>query len=146
MPATNGLALIAPIVSWLFLRFVTWNRYHSIHETIRGHLFGQMMLSLWVTIRVVSVAIVYEIIGKMEGMSGSDKELAAYLTLAFAVYITIRFYYIAIFNLRRFRRRAEYQKVIPVPLTKSKYDDMKAAFSPPTTGLNVEFRQDGDIK
>jgi hypothetical protein len=146
LPATNGLALIAPIVSWLFIRFVTWDRYQSIHETIRGHLFGQMMLSLWVTIRVISVAIVYEIIGKMESMSAPDKEIASYLTLVLAVYITARFYYTTIFNLRRFRRKAQYQKVIPLPLTKSKYDDMKASFSPIINGSNVEFQREGDAK
>lgn len=146
LPATNGLALLAPIVSWLFIRFVVWNRYHSIDNTIRSHLFGQMMLSLWVTIRVISIVIVYEILKKMESMSEVDKEYAAYLTLFFALYITFRFYYQVIFNLRRFRRRGEYQKAIPLPLTKSKYDAMKTAFTPSVADFNVKFKQESEAQ
>jgi len=140
LPATNGLALISPILSWLIIRFIVLKNYSAMDVVIRSHLYGQMMIGVWTFLKVTCLVLAHGIIDRMDAMGTGDKQIAFYGTFMMAIYVTVYFYFTVVINLRRFKRGCEYQSGVRLPLTKSRYDAMKLAFSPPLNNSNVQFK------
>lgn len=145
MPFSSGLSLIFPSISLLVIYFVLFKDFKNLDLIVKGHLVGQMLIGLTTVAFVISMVLTFGITQEMKQLSVSQKEIAGSTIMLMGIAVFLRYYYVLCVNFVLFRKRLPFEKRLPLPLTKSRYDFLKTLLKQTASEeSNILFKKEGD--
>lgn len=125
MPVSGGVSLLAPVLS-LFVTYIgMWKQFRTIHPVLKSHLVGQAIVGASVIFCVTSIVLTFEITQAMQSLTASDKNFSAKVLTTFGCVVFLYYYFVITVNFILHRKGLRARLVLPIPLTKGKYDSLK---------------------
>ncbi|KAB0482403.1 hypothetical protein F7Q91_03070 [Vibrio chagasii] len=144
MPFSSGLSLILPTISFLVIYFVLYKDFRNLDSMVKGHLIGQMMVGVTTVVSVIALTLTFGITQEMKQLTEVDKEASSLVIMILGFCVFLRYYYFVSINFLLFRKRLPYEKALPIPITKRKYDQIKEVLSRKSLeDSNIVFKKEG---